>query len=84
VLPGVHPRGEVDALEVLGYREGHETLIGRAGLPGGQNAEPLAGEKPPDDSPGVQVHSRFHPLIIDESRLFVNGMPAFNRTVLID
>ena len=39
----IHPRGEVDALEVLGCREGRETLIGRAGLPGGQNAELLAG-----------------------------------------
>jgi len=84
VLPGVHARGEVDALEVLGYREGHEILIGRAGLPGGQNAELLAGEKPPYDGPGVQVHSRFHPFIFDESRLFVNGKPALDQTVLVD
>lgn len=76
VLAGVLGRGEVEVLEVRRYREGHEALIGRAGLPRGQHSEPLADEQPPQVVPAVGGRSRFHRPIIGESRWLVNGAPA--------
>jgi hypothetical protein len=61
--------------EVSGDREGHETLIGRAGFPGGEHAGFLTGEQPPDDCPGVWASSCFHGLIFDESPSLVNTGP---------
>lgn len=81
IFPGVGRRREVDMPEVVGDREGHEALIGRAGIPGGQHAESLAGQKPPDDCPDVWTSSCFHCLIFDESPPFVNT-GLFDRVTL--
>jgi len=58
--------------EVPGDREGHKALIGRAGFPGGQHTELLAGEKPPDNRWTVSLSSRRHAIIFTEWRRFVN------------
>jgi hypothetical protein len=62
--------------EIPGYRESHKALVGRTRLPGGQDAELLAGKKPPDDRLGVQSVSFFHRTIFVEYPPFVNTWPG--------
>jgi len=52
--------------KILGYRESHKALIGRAGLPGAQDADFLAIQESSDDRLGVQGARCFHLSIFNE------------------